>query len=313
MRGFSVFALMALGGCAAQPGPPSRLGSPGYIVIGGDTTEHPRPFVLGDTLWEGPVPAAPAAIQATLRRAARSINYPVACMRVFAARRHYVAIYAPACPGRPKCASILACPMPQAGIYDSLGRIMTDSAFARWAWELPASVVCPIARGPDGSVAPGLPLDGCGRSPPVGDLRNTPDGLPMPLGVLFPDPIKRGLFSRCSRPAPQEADGEWIPDSAVIARLEDSLPAYLALHARTPAIPDSAGPAAAYLRQYGGFLRGGRREIYVNLYRRGERMPPERYWRRVPLDVCDGGWSYIGVVYDVQTGQFSELHNNGYA
>jgi hypothetical protein len=42
-------------------------------------------------------------------------------------------------------------------------------------------------------------------------------------------------------------------------------------------------------------------------------MPEEEYWRRVPLDVCDGGWGYFGVVYDVETGILGEIEHNGYA
>jgi len=66
---------------------------------------------------------------------------------------------------------------------------------------------------------------------------------------------------------------------------------------------------ARYYRQYVGIIVGKRKLIYVNAF--CDDKPPS-YWRERAVNVCDGGCSW-GVVYDIVTGEFSELELNGVA
>ena len=85
-----------------------------------------------------------------------------------------------------------------------------------------------------------------------------------PSYVIFDAKIGKGLFLQCSRSAPTAAD-YWTPGPADIAKLETALPAAL------PPVSNWRGKVLSnapkgWLRQYVGFLRGGRRFIYGNFF-----------------------------------------------
>ena len=61
-------------------------------------------------------------------------------------------------------------------------------------------------------------------------------------------------------------------------------------------------------RQYVGILIGGQRYVYIN----GICQKPNSDWHDRLQDVCDGGCNW-GVLYNVQTGSFSDLETNGIA
>jgi hypothetical protein len=75
------------------------------------------------------------------------------------------------------------------------------------------------------------------------------------------------------------------------------------------------GAPQGWRRQYGGFLRDGRRFIYGNFYPRGvgDDRPAANDWRHGPMTVCDGGHAFFGVEYDVDGHRFTHLDFNGYA
>jgi hypothetical protein len=80
------------------------------------------------------------------------------------------------------------------------------------------------------------------------------------------------------------------------------------------AIPNCATPPQGWRRQYGGFLRGGRRFIYGNFFphEAGDDRPADNDWRHAPMMVCDGGHAFFGVEYDVEGRRFTHLGFNGY-
>jgi len=64
------------------------------------------------------------------------------------------------------------------------------------------------------------------------------------------------------------------------------------------------------MRQYLGIVVEGKRRIYINAFPRGM---VSKDWRKKFVTICDGGVGVWGVLYDPQTGSFSDLETNGLA
>jgi hypothetical protein len=71
---------------------------------------------------------------------------------------------------------------------------------------------------------------------------------------------------------------------------------------------EEAPPGTSYNRQYAGFVRDGRRYVYGNFFPGKGKI--SRRERDQYAQMCDGGPAYWGIVYDVETGEFSELAVN---
>lgn len=112
------------------------------------------------------------------------------------------------------------------------------------------------------------------------------------------------LFKQCSRSSPR-ADGFWKASARDVAGIEALFTRYW--HAQNK--PENTRALATYRRQYAGFMRGGRKMIYLNAVHvsiiRGSK------WKREAYVVCDGGASYFGAIYDVSARKWSELDFNG--
>lgn len=66
-----------------------------------------------------------------------------------------------------------------------------------------------------------------------------------------------------------------------------------------------------YHRQYVGFTQKGERFIYGNFYPGGEEFRKSE--AHEPVQVCDGGHVFWGIVYRVKTKTFEEPQFNGFA
>lgn len=100
------------------------------------------------------------------------------------------------------------------------------------------------------------------------------------------------------------------------------MPGYLAPQKPLPSSRDR--DIARDFHQCAGFVRGGRKWIYVNGFAPriaketaqstlavGPNKGKKFNWRRDNVDVCDGGASFWGVEYDVQNHTFQKLSFNG--
>ncbi len=124
------------------------------------------------------------------------------------------------------------------------------------------------------------------------------------------------LLRQCSRRVPVVGAGAWSPDAATIAHLERALFPVLqrALDRRVP--PGEKLFAEDYYRQYAGVIVGGRRVVYVNGFHREHlalaAWTPARApdWRRIAVNVCDGGAGYFGAVYDPAAQRVESLDFN---
>ena len=142
-------------------------------------------------------------------------------------------------------------------------------------------------------------------------------------------PLDQGpaVFAQCSRPTPRERAGPfWSPSPAQIEELETKLPAYL----RQQGYAKEADGLARSLRQYVGFVRAGRKLIYLNEFpvsvlesekevcqgirevKAKEFCEPD-HWRHAAIFVCDGGDDFWGLEYDHESKAFRALEFNGVA
>lgn len=118
--------------------------------------------------------------------------------------------------------------------------------------------------------------------------------------------LAEATVNQCSRVNPA-IEGSWNPSESDIGLLERHLPDLLELPSTACCNPGARLSALdAYHRQYVGVLVGGRRLIYVNAFPVAHAEDT-----RVPFEVCDGGASFWGVLFDPETAAFSDLAFNG--
>lgn len=126
-----------------------------------------------------------------------------------------------------------------------------------------------------------------------------------PRGVVLLGQVARPLFKQCSRQSPS-ANGYWNPTNGDIEKLELLWPKFMVPQARKMKLPMKM-PLQNFYRQYAGFMRNGRRVIYINAF-----QYPDAKWKQQAVVVCDGGPSFFGVEFDVKSQQFTNLAFNGF-
>ena len=172
-----------------------------------------------------------------------------------------------------------------------------------------------------------------------GDIHRAVRAAALPDGAFaLPGDAATAMLRPCARRAARPIDGHWMPEAAVITKLESGLPAALAAAPATapattatiekPAAPIGAAPIgdgakfvpSQWIRQYVGVTRGGQRLIIGNLLRRAElpalreevmdRHPehdPTQYYAQEPFFVCDSAQGNFGFEYDPQSAAFSRI------
>ncbi len=163
-----------------------------------------------------------------------------------------------------------------------------------------------------------------------GDLHRAVRAAALPDGAFaLPGDAATAMLRPCARRAARPIDGHWMPEAAVISKLEAGLPSALAAApavspaANKPATPLGDGAkfvASQWVRQYVGVTRGAQRLIIGNVLRSAElpalreelmdRHPehdPAQYYALEPFFVCDSTQGNFGFEYDPQTAQFSHI------
>lgn len=154
-------------------------------------------------------------------------------------------------------------------------------------------------------------VDGCGGPDEAGAVGGGEQMKPD-WGVVLSGEEGQKLLDPCSRSKPGGLSRQWNPTRADIERVEKHLPTVLGNRLRHVIIEDGRPLPRPndYYRQYAGFYRRGRRVVYVNGVHRlivesSGRDP--KAWMRTALDMCDGGFSTFGVLYDVELDTFGRL------
>ena len=130
-----------------------------------------------------------------------------------------------------------------------------------------------------------------------------------PFTVLTPtETIHLGRL--CSREGPGKVNEGWLPTAEQILQAETLLPKFVRSNGRPK------GPLSYFYRQYLGVVIGDKRLIYVNVFPRWliERdelsgIAPSN-WRTAFINICDGGESFWGALYDPKTSRFSSPRFN---
>jgi hypothetical protein len=113
----------------------------------------------------------------------------------------------------------------------------------------------------------------------------------------------------CSRSGPK-VEGTWTASESDIANMEDRLQEIAVLRSKGWPKDLRITNPRAFFRQYIGIVVAGRRLIYVNAFAFLDSMS---MWRERFVDICDGGTSVWGVLYDPDTKDFFDLSINGVA
>jgi hypothetical protein len=127
--------------------------------------------------------------------------------------------------------------------------------------------------------------------------------------VLLPESEAKKLTVQCSRPSPSDFSETWKPTADEIKAMESKFSDIKRLKAEGCCLEGGKveNPEHFYM-QYIGIVIKGKKSIYINAFADSE---PPKYWKEKAVIVCDGGESFWGVLYDVETGNFSELAFNG--
>lgn len=127
--------------------------------------------------------------------------------------------------------------------------------------------------------------------------------------ALLPLAEAQSVSRLCSREPRPDVEGGWLPPESDLAALEKRFPEISKLQSRNENSGISIRTPHSYYRQYIGVMVKGKKYIYVNAI--CDKKPPSG-WQEKLVNVCDGGCNW-GVLYDVQTGRFSEFGMNGIA
>ena len=129
-------------------------------------------------------------------------------------------------------------------------------------------------------------------------------------GVVLDD-VALSELRFCSRSGPGNIERTWVPRERDVRRFEARLGTVHNLRATGCCFAGARiRDVDRYYRQYIGIVVDQVPLIYVNAL--GVHGEPEE-WREVVVDVCDGGLSAWGVLYDPRTGYFWDLAVNGVA
>lgn len=134
-------------------------------------------------------------------------------------------------------------------------------------------------------------------------------GGPMKTRSIYIFPAQQGaqLLKQCSRKVPQDISDYWTPTDEQVAGLKSALDVYLRQHAADRGSVLSF-PLDSYHGQYTGIVSGGKRLVYGNFYiHQADWLHEDTQ----PVDVCEGGRSFFGVVFDPATGRIVDVAFNG--
>lgn len=199
---------------------------------------------------------------------------------------------------------------------------MSTFALRRTGWllaGLPLLLACSLVSQPPRPGTPALPSitvePGSSSMPPTDTP--TPDvSTPEPTqGMSYTDISSeqlRGVIVPADRAAEFgifQASAYWTPTDADVAAFEAAFPAWIADQSVWGADEVTERWPEDYIRQYVGFERDEQRLLYVNAFCELDFVD----WHDQPVSVDDGGPCFFSVVYDPQTGLFSELMINGIA
>jgi len=146
---------------------------------------------------------------------------------------------------------------------------------------------------------------------PAAPAMSTPPGVGGPMVTrsvyVFPGQQGAELLKQCSRQVPQDISDYWTPTDDQVAALKTALGGYLRKHSADRGQVASY-PLDTYHGQYTGIVSGGKRLVYGNFYiHQADWLHEDTQ----PVNVCDGGSSFFGVVFDPAADRIVDVAFNG--
>lgn len=133
--------------------------------------------------------------------------------------------------------------------------------------------------------------------------------------TIMPSDIGISLLKQCSRSAPNKVDICFDLTTNDLWKLENNFKKVLKIKAADCCLLGGViKDLKNYAFQYTGLIIKNKKYIYINafkLYTPEDLTTIYKNWKTSPIIVCDGGESYWGVLYDLETGQFTQLSMNG--
>ena len=124
-------------------------------------------------------------------------------------------------------------------------------------------------------------------------------------GVIVPQDKARDFYGSSSVTAyfTPSRDDVLAAESQLQEYLEEKTPQSLGF----PFVPDLGQDLANYKRQYVGIILNGKKKIWLNFFCNALNAN----WRQMPYSVLGGGGCYFNLLYDIESGAFSDLWVNG--
>jgi len=125
------------------------------------------------------------------------------------------------------------------------------------------------------------------------------------------------MLRQCSRAVPDKVSGYFDLSINDIQGLENNFKKVLELKASDCCILGGViKNIKDYCFQYVGLVINSKKYIYINAFQVESAHDLETFfkdWKTNPIIACDGGDSFWGVLYDMETGLFAQLSINGVA
>ena len=124
--------------------------------------------------------------------------------------------------------------------------------------------------------------------------------------VIFDTSKAKQILDQCSRPSPKNISKIFKLEGAEVKILENNLAKLTTL--------DTSLNLSKYGVQYIGVVMNNKDYIYINAFpfewsQNSQRDFPN--WKVEPINMCDGGNHFFGVLFNIKQQEFSELYFDG--
>lgn len=142
--------------------------------------------------------------------------------------------------------------------------------------------------------------------------------------ALLPVSEASSLAKQCSRESPSDFTETWVPTAEQIRTMESKLAEISKLRAKCCIEGEQIERPQDWYMQYVGLVYRGKKVIYISAVGTDEPrdfitktvngnlvVSETRFtWKMRAIVICDGGNAW-GVIYDIDSGKFSDLSVNG--
>ncbi|NVO10807.1 MAG: hypothetical protein HXX16_12645 [Bacteroidales bacterium] len=123
------------------------------------------------------------------------------------------------------------------------------------------------------------------------------------------------LLNQCSRAVPEKIENYYDLTANEIQKLENNFRNILEIKSSECCMTGlKIEKLKGYIFQYTGIVLNGKKYIYINAFKVESKDDLKTYykdWKTEPVIVCDGGESFWGALFELETESFSQLSING--